>query len=105
MNPESQPNEVEERVINCEKSDNTPENTKIKTKASDSEDEESSSKILVKVYGLLGYTRYIDVPFKQGELQQGNVFSFEKRSYKIASVITLADNNYAINAVATEYGG
>ena len=60
-------------------------------------------KVVVKVYGLLGYTRYIDLQFDPEHVIPENVFLFENKRYKIASVIETADKQYSVNAVSIEY--
>ena len=60
-------------------------------------------KVVVKVYGLIGYTRYIDLQFNSEHVVPENVFVFENKHYKIASVIETENGQHAINAVSVEY--
>ena len=63
-----------------------------------------ANKLIVKVYGLIGHTRCIDLQFESEHLIPESVFIFEGKRYKIASIIKMTDNQTAINAVAVEYG-
>jgi len=88
-----------------------------KEEASDSEqtvsDEESGQTLspftphegtmLVKVYGLLGHTRCVDLEFDATQVQAESIFVFQGKRYKIASVIETATHQTAINAVSMEY--
>ncbi|MGK5090480.1 hypothetical protein WDW89_00535 [Deltaproteobacteria bacterium TL4] len=63
----------------------------------------SKDKLIVKVYGLIGYTRYIDLQFDSEHVVPENIFVFENKRYKIASVIEMKAGEYAVNAVSVEY--
>ena len=63
----------------------------------------AKDKLIVKVYGLIGYTKYIDLEFERDYLLPENTFIFEGKRYKIASVIEMNSEEFVINAVSVEY--
>ena len=68
-----------------------------------SPNEENTKVITVRAYGLLGYTRSIDLHFEINALHPERIFYFEGKRYKIASVIVMGEEQLAINAVSIEY--
>ncbi|MBF0236601.1 MAG: hypothetical protein HQM12_02750 [SAR324 cluster bacterium] len=62
-----------------------------------------NNKMIVKVYGLIGYTRCLDLQFENDHVIPENIFIFEKKRYKIASVIEMSPGQLALNAVSVEY--
>tara|TARA_B100000676_G_C17378079_1_gene484018 strand:+ start:78 stop:422 length:345 start_codon:yes stop_codon:yes gene_type:complete len=65
--------------------------------------EESAKATKVRAYGLLGYTRSIDLHFEINALHPERIFYFEGKRYKIASVVEMGEGQLAINAVSIEY--
>lgn len=59
--------------------------------------------VVVKVYGLIGHTRCIDLQFDKGALTPERIFVFDGKRYKIASVVQVTEEQLAINAVSIEY--
>ena len=65
--------------------------------------EENAKAVTVRAYGLLGYTRSIDLHFEVNALHPERIFYFEGKRYKIASVVEMGEGQLAINAVSIEY--
>ena len=68
-----------------------------------SPNEENVKAVTVRAYGLLGYTRCIDLHFEVNALHPERIFYFEGKRYKIASVVEMGEGQLAINAVSIEY--
>ena len=68
-----------------------------------SPNEENAKAVTVRAYGLLGYTRSIDLHFEINALHPERIFYFEGKRYKIASVVEMGEGQLAINAVSIEY--
>ena len=68
-----------------------------------SRNEENVKAVTVRAYGLLGYTRSIDLHFEVNALHPERIFYFEGKRYKIASVVEMTEGQLAINAVSIEY--
>ena len=54
-----------------------------------SPNEENVKAVTVRAYGLLGYTRSIDLHFEVNALHPERIFYFEGKRYKIASVVEM----------------
>ncbi len=65
--------------------------------------EENVKTVTIQAYGLLGYTRSIDLHFEVNALHPERIFYFEGKRYKIASVVEMTEGQLAINAVSIEY--
>lgn len=63
----------------------------------------AKNKVIVKVYGLIGHTKYIDLEFERDYILPENTFIFEGKRYKIASVIEMNSDEFVINTVSVEY--